>query len=488
MPFQKVILKPGINVQKTKLLNEGQWSNGNLVRFREGLPEVMGGWILSGPPKLTSNTVAGFSWADNSGGAYAVAGTTNGVYLLGNSSNTLLLNGSGVQQWSLDHWGAYLICNPGGGGLYSWIPPSGSAAVITGAPTQVNSMFISNAAEQIICCGSKPGAGGAFDPMLVVWCDNGNYNTWSPAASNAAGSYPLTDGTYIVRGRRAAQQNLIWTDTALFSMQYIGQPLIYGFNQIATNCGLVGQNACVVVGSVAFWMSFLNFMWYNGTVQPLDCPIRDQIYNKLNKSWISSVQCSVNTQFSEVRWDYPISGPYPDAFVIYNYAENTWTMGSNDASGGVSVGRSAWINDGSGFNPVGFDSSSTGTFGTVWQHENGYTAGGAAMPWFLETSFFDIAEGEEMMFCDLILPDQIMTQGGVSGGSYSLSVAASRYTSDATTVPYGAPFTVAPSTEFINTRIRGRQMSLRFDNTVGSVNTFVRLGAPRLRVAPDGRN
>ena len=188
------------------------------------------------------------------------------------------------------------------------------------------------------------------------------------------------------QARRAA--NLIWTDLALYSMQWIGQPLIYGFNQLATNCGLVGQNACVVVGNVAYWMSFLNFMWYNGTVQQLDCPIRDQIYNQLNKGWISTVQCSVNTQFSEVRWDYPIIGPYPDAYVIFNYAENTWAMGSNIASGGISVGRSAWINDGSGYNPVGFDSSNTSTFGTVWAHENGYTAGGAAMPWFLESSFF----------------------------------------------------------------------------------------------------
>lgn len=602
MSMQKLTLRPGINVQRTPLLNEGGWSSANLVRFREGLPETIGGWtsfsttIMQGicrglhpwttlasvqslgagtnlrlyvfqggqgfditpllqttTPTNPYTTTTGSSivtvvdvgltvtltvgsYVEITGGAAVSGLTLAGEYTVqtiisptsytilavgtaaGNVtgggtptlqyllpvglSNSTLIGGWGVagwgtgtwgtprtgsiavtfaRTWTLDNFGEQLIACPRGSGIYVWLPSGGigvRAVPITNAPKQCNSVFVSNAAEQIIALGAIPAAGGNFDPMLVAWCDYGNYNVWLASSTNAAGSYPLQDGSQLMWGDRAGQQNLIWSDTALYSMQFIGGTLIYGFTQLGTGCGLIGPAAAAVAGVRAFWMSGLNFMQYNGVVTVLECELRDAVFGNLNTAQVSKVVCSINTQFSEVRWDYPsASATENDSYVIYNYADSNWTIGGNGATG-IVISRTAWTD----FSVFGFPLAAD-LSGNIWLHENGYTAAGSALPWFIESGEIDLAQGEQIMFCDQLIPDQVLKSGSVA-----VSVRAQRYPNDPLTLAFSEPYKIVPTTQYISLRLRGRQLSVRFDNSFLSVGNFWRLGALRARVAPDGRN
>jgi hypothetical protein len=323
--------------------------------------------------------------------------------------------------------------------------------------------------------------------MLVSWCNSGDYTTWVASATNDAGNFPLTDGSQIMWGGRAAQQNLLWTDTALYAMQFIGGELVYAFQQLGTGCGMIGPQAAGIVNGVAFWMSRLNFMMYNGTVGVVDCPVRDDVFKNIdtNQSW--KVFCGVNSQFNEIRWDFPSAtgSGENDTFVIFNYVENTWTYGSDTVSG-ITVARTCWEDVSPFGTPIGFDQ-----FGNGWQHEieNVYSAGTVAVPWSLTSGFVDIAAGEQMMFVDWCIPDQILTVASGTGvAAYEFSVQASRYPGDSATTTGNIP--VLANTESIYPRIRGRQVAFTFQSakTAGAINTFWRMGAVRIRAAPDGRN
>ena len=611
MGMQKILMRPGLNTQRTPLLNQGGWSSGNLMRFREGLPETYGGWVaflttapltLQGVPRgchpwatlagiasmgvgtqfrlyviqygeayditpiaqtttpTNPFTIAGTvvtvsdsgltvppavgDFVEVSGatavggvtltGEYAIqtvisptsytitaassgtggpgGGTPTLAYLLPNGLTDAIIGagwgagtwGTGTwgtprtsggttflpRIWTIDNFGEQMIANPRGGGVYVWLPASGTsarAAAITNAPTQVNAILVSNGAEQIIALGSIPAGGGAFDPMLVSWCNSGDYTVWLAAAHNNAGNFHLTDGSVIMAGARASQQVLIWTDTALYSMQFIGGQFIYSFQQLGTNCGLIGPLAAGVTNIGAYWMSPLNFMLYNGTTQVLDCPIRDLVYGNLNIAQESKITCGVNSQFNEVRWDFPSAmSTENDSFVIFNYAENTWTYGSNALSFGLIVARTCWSDTSVFETPVAFDATGAG-----WNHEVGYSAGAAAMPWFLQSGEIDIAEGEQMMFADLMLVDQKMTingsPDGPQAGSVNYTISAQRYSADPQVAPAQAPYTATPATETIPFRVRGRQLAFLVANP-NVVGQFWRLGAIRVRAAPDGRN
>lgn len=603
MPYQKLTFKPGINSQRTQLLNEGGWSVSNCIRFREGVPEVLGGWISFITAVLNGVCRGAHSWSTLAGiatmgcgtqtylyviqvgtlydvtpiaqtttpsnpfttqagsttvtvvdasltatptigqrvlisGGAAVGGITlSGSYAIqmvltptsytiaaaspavsgatGGGSPTLsyllapglvdaaLLSGWGTgpwgggawgasltsssiyalpRIWTIDNFGEQMIACPRGGTIYVWLPSLGTATralPITNAPTQVNAIFVSNGAEQVIALGSTPAAGGAFDPMLVSWCNSGDYTVWLAAANNDAGDFHLTDGSQLMWGGRAAQQNLIWSDTALFSMQFIGGLFVYSFNQLGSACGMIGPQAATIVNGVAFWMSKLNFMMYDGTVHTLDCTVWDLVFKNLNIMQASKIICAPNSQFDEVRWDYPsASGSGEnDSFVIFNFVDNTWTFGSNAQSGAVIVSRTTW-EDTSVFNsPVAFDAG-----GNTWLHEqeNVYSAGTADMPWSIESGYVDIAMGEELMFVDQVLPDQIL-----SGGTVDVTLLAQRYSADTPTTIAGL---ITTATEVLPMRIRGRQVAIEFANGGGALNQFWRHGAVRIRAAQDGRN
>lgn len=591
MAFQRLVFRPGINTQFTPTLNEGGWSESNLIRFREGVPEVIGGWtpflsealegacrqihpwttldgvqslgagtsarlyvcqggapydvtpvassatltnpfdtintdpivvvndaahgqivgnylIISGGSAVGGLTLSGEyqivavlnanSYTINAG-TPATSSVTGGggtptiEYLLmpGSANQTLAagfgggLYGAGTYgtprassvgirfpaMWTLDNWGEVLVANLRDGGIYAWLPASGlnvRATLITGAPDVAKAILVSAPAQQLIALGSSPAAGGSQDPMLVSWCNSSDYNTWIAASGNNAGSYRLTDGSQIMNGYRAAQQILIFTDTALFSMQFQAGPFVYGFQQLGTSCGLIAPNAAAVVNGQAFWMSGLNFMQYTGTVSMLDCPVRDVVYGNLNTSQTGKIFAGVNSQFGEVWWFYPSAGSEEnDSYVVYNYAERSWYYGS--------IERLCWCDASSLGNPIAVDGS-----GNVWFQEVAYSANGEAMPFAIQSGYVDIAEGEDFVFLDQVIPDFVLTNGPIA-----LTIYAKR-TPNETAVAIG-PFQVNATTPYLSVRLRGRQMAIRIDNSFSAPNAFMRLGAIRTRVAQDGR-
>ena len=399
--------------------------------------------------------------------------------------------------WEIDNWGedivavrrgytaatgtAVFVASPNGtDGSPAWL--SGNVSVgITNAPPVANGVITAMPEQQLIAWGSavpNPVAmtWGSQDPMLIAWTDYSNYTTWFAATTNAAGSFRLTQGSQIMTIQRSQGQMLVFTDTALASMQFLGGTLIYGFQQLGTNCGLVAPKAAVVVGAAAFWWGEnQEFFAYNGTVSTLPCAVRDLVFGNYNASQQLKISASSNTEFSEVQWDYPSASSMEiDSWVSFNYANNTWAYGSY-ISGGPLVARTSRLDAGVFNNPVGTDAS-----GNVWLHEVGYTAGGASMPWSAQSGYADMAEGEEFVFVDQLIPDAVQT-----GGDIGITVLAQNHPTD-TPVTQG-PQNAGSDVGYLSLRLRSRQIAVQFANTNAIPGLFWRLGRVRVRAAADGR-
>lgn len=411
--------------------------------------------------------------------------------------------------WQIDNWGEDLVAVRGPSNVYVWdigttptydpiSPPDvthrairmpGDAratnTAIAGAGMLANGVLVADPQQQLIVWGisiPNPVAGtwGAQDPMLMGWSDFSNYQVMFASATNAAGSFRLNDGSMIMQVLKSQGQMLCWTDTALFSMQFINVPLVYGFQKLGAGCGLVSPKAAVVVGSQAFWWSRKGFMQYGGTVTPLPCPVADLCIGNLNAGQKFKICASSNTEFSEVQWEFPSAGGNGenDSYVSYNWVNGTWSFGAT--ANGVPVGRTARIDNGVIPNPIGADAA-----GNLWAHESGYTAGGQAMPWSAQSGFADTAEGEEFSFVDQIIPDAIWEEEGSITGNIGITVLAQDYPTDAPQM-FG-PFNAGPDTRYLSLRARSRQIAINFANTNSVVGIFWRLGRVRVRVAADGR-
>lgn len=388
--------------------------------------------------------------------------------------------------WEIDNWGEEMVAVRRGSTIYDWKPgPTLAtqllvrATPISGAPPAANGVIVSAPAQQMIAWGISipdPGAmtWGDQDPMLIGWSDFSDYTQWFAASGNAAGSFRLSQGSIIMQILRSQGQMMVWTDTAAFAMQFLGLPLVYGFQQLGAGCGSVSPKAAVTVGSQAYWWSAENFFSYNGTVEALPCPVRDLVFSNVNIGQISKVCASHNAQFSEVQWEYPSFGSSEnDSYVSFNYANNTWAFGS--LSGGVPVGRTARIDTDVFRYPVAADA-----LGNVWLHENGHTAGGTFMPWAAQSGYADMVEGEQFVFVDLMIPDGIQ-----SGGDIGITVASQNYPND--TPMLDGPQNAGPDVQFLPLRVRSRQMAVSFANTNLIAGLFWRLGRVRVRAASDGR-
>ncbi|HEX3587802.1 MAG TPA: hypothetical protein VH024_17515 [Candidatus Angelobacter sp.] len=596
MPFRKLTLRPGVNVQRTQTLNQGGWSFSNLIRFKEGLPETVGGWtaflqsalqgairalhawatlastaslgigtnlrlyvvqgdqsyditpiVAQTTPSSPITTISGQSivtitdpsiaglgltvgsfveWVGGSpinavslSGEYTVLSVpTSGTYTI---DSGIIASGSGVgggtptisyllpigtidagsangwgsgawgegtwgtpraggstgitlpRLWSLDNWGENLIANPRGRGIYQWVAATGTSvrsAVLTNAPTISNQIAVASPLQMLLAFGCSPPAGGAQDPMLVAWSDVGNNTNWTPTAANQAGSFRLTNGSQIMQAVVSQQQVLVWTDTTLYGMQYLGAPLVWGFTQLGASCGAISPNAVGIFGGFPYWMSNFEFWMYNGTVQQIDCSLRDQVFKNLNVAQASKIITFVNTQHSEVSWFYPSAqSTENDSYVTINLDQQPpiWYGGS--------LSRTAAIDNNVFGGPLAADAT-----GNIWSHEVGYAAAGAAMPWKILSGFVDLAEGEEYIFVDMLIPDQIMTNGPVA-----YTVFTTNFPGD-TPQQYG-PFIVNSSTEIVPLRARARQIAFQVDNSLAVVGSFWRHGAVRARATADGR-
>jgi len=630
MPLQKFIFNPGINKEGTDYTAEGGWFDGNLVRFRKGLPEKIGGWvkflqasfvgtgrkllgwtsiegtkllglgttsklyIQSGAnfndiTPLRSTTSAGdvtfaatngsssitvtdtahgaqqndfvtFSGASSLGGnvtaavlnqeykidsvtstsVYVItAKDTSGVTVTANSSDSgnggssvvgayqinvgldVFVDGTGwgagtwgagtwgsssplsslnqLRLWSLDSFGEDLIANVRAGRIYYWdtsvknleTDRAVDIADLSGAnftPTVALQVLVSDVDRHVIALGADPinatatARTGQSDPLLVAFSDQENPAEWFPTSTNTAGSLRCSAGSQIIGGLRARQETLIWTDVALYSLQFIGPPLTFGLNLINEGVSLVGPNAAVNTPAGVFWMDKKGFYQYQGSVTPVPCSVRSYVFDDINEGQSFQFFGFLNKQFDEVGWFY-CSGTNTviDRYVTYNYVERTWAIGN--------LSRTAWLDEGLESFPRAAGKSSDTSY--IFSHETGFDDDGSPMDnVFIESADFDLGDGDQFQFIRRCIPDVKFTGDSGSTQQINLVIKARNFPGDSLTTDQTTSFTA--STTKIDTRARGRQAVVRFesddDGDVG-VRTGVgfRIGGTRLDLQPNGR-
>lgn len=391
-------------------------------------------------------------------------------------------------QWSLDNFGQDLIACRSNGPIQYWQPPSGTLNFVSpNAPVYNTAVFVMPQIQIIVALGAS--VGGQQQPLLVAWCDAGDFTDWIPSATNQAGSYQISTGTRLVGGLAVGLGALLWTDIDAWSMTYTGAEFVFGFNRIAANCGLIAQRAAGIGGTTVAWLSQQGFfaMALGGGVAPLECPVWDFFINNVDTTNLGEIHCAENPQYHELAWHFPIaptspiySASAPYAYVKWNYVENNaWDYGQS-----TQYQRTAWTGRSPLGNPVGADLA-----GLLHQHEIGFDANGVAMVGGWQTGYFDLAEGEEYAFVDMIIPDFAL-DWVTTPPVLTLNVLATNYPF---TLPTGAPQTIGPFTinaasgqpGFVPLRARARQLALSV--SWADLGTFNRIGAIRFRVAPDGR-
>lgn len=377
--------------------------------------------------------------------------------------------------WSLDNWGEYLVASPHSGDIFFWQPSvtTGSLDVIPNAPLINEGFFIAMPERQVIAYGST--FTGFQDPMLVRWCDIGNFTSWVGTVTNQAGSYRIPKGSKIVGGIQGPQQGLLWTDLGLWSMQYVNLPLVYSFNEIASGCGLVGRKAMGTMAGTVYWMSQSQFFRLAGSgVEPIQCPIWDVIFQDIDDSPLAleKVRCAPNSRFGEISWYYPTIGSngVPTKYVKYNTLLNQWDYGT--------LTRTAWIDQSVNGPPIG-----AGGDLNIYQHETSENANGTAMNSWFQTGYFAIQEGELKTFLDQVWPDM---KWGLYDGAQNASVTITFYTADYPgDTPREYSYTVTQGTQFVTPRFRARLVSIRVESN--DLDSFWRVGNIRYRFQPDGK-
>ena len=628
MPYAKYIFKPGIDREGTDYSNEGGWYDANLVRFRKGRPEKIGGWakntlntflstcralhawvnleltkylglgttwkyyVLQGnvfnditPLRVTTsagdvtfsasdgdatitvtdashgavaNDFVTFSGAATLGGLitaevlnqeYQIATVTNtNVYTIeakdtdgdevtANSSDSgsgggsvvgayqinvgldVFVEGSGwgagtwgagtfgsvsaisassqLRNWSHGNFGEDLVLNPRGGGVYYWDQSGGattravavsdlSGAIL--APTIALQVLVSDIDRHVVCLGADPinssnQRTSSSDPMFICWSDQENVTDWEPIATNTAGSLRLSSGSEIIGGLSSREEILIWTDTSMYSMSYIGPPFTFGVNLINQGVGLIGPKAAVNTPDGVYWMDRKGFYKYSGSVQLVPCSVHYYVFSDFNQGQYFQTFGFVNKQFNEVGWFYCSSGETTiDRYVVYNYAENTWTIGQ--------LSRSAWMDEGIFESPIA--TYTTSNVGYLYDQETGNDADGSPMDnVYIQSSDFDMQpDGDYYTFIRKVIPDVKFTGNGGSDQTINFVLKSRNFPGDSLTTD--TTQTVTSTTQRLDTRIRARQLAFRIesdDDNSSEIRLGVgwRLGDTRMDVKPDGR-
>lgn len=362
-------------------------------------------------------------------------------------------------------------------------------------PLSQTYFLISDASRFVIMFGTNEYLSTVFDPMLIRWSDQESYTEWAPSITNQSGSVRLSHGSKIVTALQSRQEILVWTDSTLYSLQYLGPPYVWGDQLLADNVSIAGPNAMALASSVVYWMGVDKFYKYDGRVQTLRCDLRQFIYDDINANQFDQVYSSTNEGFNEVWWFYCTKNSNViDRYAVYNYVEDVWYYGS--------MGRTAWIDTGLRNYPVAATYSNN-----LVNHEFGVDDGTAAalvpMNSFITTSQFDIGDGNNFAFIWRMLPDLTFrgsTDGTTpsltmqlqplqnSGSGYNNPVSVGGTSADGTQTVVATqtyPIDLDTFTGQLNIRVRGRQMSMRIAcNTLG---TQWQLGSPRIDMRPDGR-
>lgn len=412
-------------------------------------------------------------------------------------STTAITASNQLRLWSHDNFGEDLIMNVRAGGIYYFDISAATlgttrAVALTSlsganlAPTIALQTLVSDIDRHVICFGADPISGssrtGAVDPMFIAWSDQENAAQWEPLSTNTAGSFRLSAGSQIIGAIRARQETLVWTDTSLYSMTFVGQPFTFSVNLVNEGVGLIGPNAAVNTPKGIFWMDKKGFYTYNGTVQDISCTVQDYVFSDLNEGQAFQVFGFLNKEFDEVGWFYCAAGETTiSKYVVFNYEESVWSIGE--------LNRTAWIDEGIFNSPIG--SYTTSDVGYLYDHETGNDADGSPMDnVYIESSDFAIGNGEEFQSINKIIPDIKFTGSGGSGQTVNVVLKQRNYPGESLSTD--STSTCTATTTKIDTRLRARQVALRIESDDdGSVGTRsgvgFRVGAMRMDVRPNGR-
>ena len=627
MPLQKLLFKPGINKEATDYASEGGWVNSNLVRFRKGLPEKIGGWVKASTNTFKATGRALHAWVDLQGTKYLGLGTTWKYYVVDgssfndvtpirsttaagdvtfaatNGSSTITVTDTGhgavandfvtfsaaaslggnitaavlnqeyqivtvttntytivakdtsgtevsanssdtgnggsntvgtyqinvgldvyvpstgwgsdywgagtwgsvspldasnqLRLWSHDNFGEDLVMNARGAGIFYWDETNGvetravALSALSGAnltPTLALQVMVSDVDRHVICFGADPindsgtARTGAIDPMFIAWSDQENVEQWEPLSTNTAGSFRLSAGSAIVGAVRARQETLIWTDTSLYSMTFVGQPFTFSINLVNEGVGLVGPNAMINTPKGVFWMDKKGFYAYSGSIQQLPCTVDNYVFSDLNQTQSYQIFGFVNKAFDEVGWFYcSADSNVIDRYVTYNYEENIWMIGN--------LSRTCWLDEGIFSDPKA--TYTTNHTGYLFNHETGNDDDGSAMTnVFIESADFDLGEGDQYQFISRIIPDVKFTGSGTTGADgQTVDIVLKRRNFPGEELTTAVTSACTSVTTKIDTRARGRQAVLRVqsnDTNTNDTGMGFRLGATRIDIKPDG--
>ena len=407
------------------------------------------------------------------------------------STSSVTLDG---RDWSLDNFGENLIATVLNGSTYQWSPTtdglSGKASLVTNAPTTSKFSLVSTPDRHLILFGTEStiGTGSSQDPLLLRFSNQEDINTYQPTAENTAGALRIQDGSQIVGADKARGAILVWTDTSLHGLQFVGPPFTFGLNQLGRNCGLLGQHAAVVVRDVAYWMGQNAFFAFDGTVKKLPCTVDDFVFEALDLTQTDQIFAGVNTEFAEIIWFYvtnPTNDPAPQVnrCVVYNYLEQSWSIGS--------LNRTTWVDRGVFQNPLATeyitDSTANATPTVIglsngiskhYKQEFGTDADGVAMSAFIQSGDFNIDEGgEQLMRIARFIPD-FRDQSGNLNVTWSFK-----------NYPYGnvisqTALTVATTDTKKDMRGRGRQANFKIQSNEQGGN--FKMGTFTIDAFPDG--
>ena len=619
MPLQKLKLKPGVNRENTRYTNENGWYDCDNVRFRQGTPEKIGGWVsftqtfygvcrslwnwvtLGGqnligigtnekfyinqggtnyditPIRATVTLTNPFTTVFNSAtvtvhdaaggyidgdwvtfsGATAVGGLTlNGEYTISNvnsTTNTYTITasslassgatgggtvtaayqinigpaiaspfagwgaggwGSGswgtgsvasisaMRLWSQSNFGEDLIFGPRGGPIYYWDASvgTGSRAVnITSLPghdvdTPIiqNLSFVTDTNRQVMVFGTNDYASVTQNPMLIRWSAAESVVDWTPSATNQAGSLVLSHGSQIIGALQARQEILVWTDSTLYSLQFLGNEPWWGSQLLSDNISIASQNAMAVASGVTYWMGVDKFYKYDGRTDTLRCDLRQFIFGDINLAQSAQVFAGTNEGFNEVWWFYCTAGSnVVDRYVVYNYAEDIWYYGE--------MGRTAWLDSGLRDYPM-----AATYYNNLVYHENGLddatTPTTLPIVAYIASAEFDIDDGYKIGFVWRMLPDITFRGSTTSTPAVTMYLRPMQNSGSGFNVPEsvggsasypvsqlgtGTSYNIEEFTGQINTRVRGRQLVMEVRST--GLGIQWQLGSPRLDIRPDGR-
>ena len=355
----------------------------------------------------------------------------------------------------------------------------------TYVPTQIMQLLVSQQDKHLIAFGCDFGSviPNSFDPLLIRWADQDSPQDWTPTVTNTAGFLRVSRGSRIVRALPTRQEILVWTDSHLYTLQFLGTTDVFGLQEYADNISIMSPRAVATAANITYWMGQDKFYAYTGRVETLPCTLRNHVFNDFNLNQSEQVVCGTNEQWNEVWWFYPTAdSDYNNAYVVYNHLERIWYYGTID--------RTAWLDTAVRYYPQAANTPGGTSVGNIYEHENGINDDTLPMTSYIQSSDFDLDDGDQFMLTRRILPDISFATSTATAAEATLTVRPRNFP--------GAPVSIDPAdaqrvitssvnqyTDQVFVRARARQMAIKISSDQLGVQW--QLGAPRLDARPDGR-